>query len=151
MPKAQFYSYKRRLPHWRLLGATYFVTWRLASGQSDLVPEERTAVASALHHFDVQRYDLLAWVVMNDHVHVLVAARPDHRLQDILHSWKSFTAHAFARNGRQGAVWQDEYFDRVVRNEAEFVEKTQYMLNNPWKRWPELEEYPWVWAIGMGE
>lgn len=39
---------------------------------------------------------------------------------------------------------QDEYFDRIVRDEAELLEKAQYIINNPFKVWPEIEEYPWV-------
>lgn len=149
MLKSDFYLYERRLPHWRLHGATYFVTWRLADGQPDLTPEERTLAASALRHFDGQRYELRAFVVMNDHSHTLVTPLPNHQLQELVHSWKSFTAHALRRGGRQAPVWQDEYFDRIVRNEAELTEKAQYILNNPWKRWPELEQYPWVWSQGL--
>ncbi len=49
---------------------------------------------------------------------------------------------------RFGRVWQEEYFDRVVRDEAELVEKAQYILDNPRKRWPEGRDYLWVWAGG---
>jgi hypothetical protein len=31
-----------------------------------------------------------------------------------------------------------------MRDDAEFLEKAQYILNNPRKRWPEVEEYPWA-------
>ena len=99
MLKSDFYLYERRLPHWRLRGATYFVTWRLADGQRDLTPEERTLASSALRHFDGQRYELCAFVVMNDHIHTLVTPLPNHQLQDLVHSWKSFTAHALRRGG----------------------------------------------------
>lgn len=82
---------------------------------------------------------------MDNHAHVLVKPILEHDLQSILHSWKSFTALQLQRQfGRQKAIWQDEYFDRIVRDEAEFLEKAQYILNNPRKRWPELEEYSWV-------
>jgi REP element-mobilizing transposase RayT len=82
---------------------------------------------------------------MNDHVHVLIKPLEEHPLETVVHSWKSFTANLLQRQfGRQGAVWQEEYFDRIVRDEAEFLEKGQYIMNNPRTRWPELEEYPWV-------
>ena len=58
---------------------------------------------------------------------------------------KSFSAHRIHALGtRHGQVWQDEYFDRIVRDEGEFVEKARYIVNNPWKRWPEISEYRWV-------
>ena len=136
--------YRRRLPHWRNDGVTYFVTWRLADSQPELCSSERDLIARALKHFDGQRYQLGAFVVMNDHVHALLTPLGENALKDILHSWKSFTAHQMRRHPT-GRVWQDEYFDRIVRDEKEFVEKLRYIVKNPWKRWPDLEEYAWVW------
>lgn len=48
---------------------------------------------------------------------------------------------------RFGRVWQDEYFDRIVRDENEFVQKLHYIIGKPWKRWPEMREYVWVWPL----
>ena len=125
----------------------YFVTWRLAPNQPNLTPDERGKLMSALKHFDGHRYELYASVVMHDHVHVLVKPLGKHRLQELLHSWKSFTAHKFRRDySRTPPIWQDEYLDRIVRDEQEFLDKAQYVLNNPLKTWPELEDYPWVWV-----
>ncbi|MBI4964717.1 MAG: transposase [Desulfomonile tiedjei] len=137
--------YRGKLPHWRMDGSTYFVTWRLAASQSSLEYEERTIVADAIKHFAGERYDLLAYVVMDDHVHVVVAPVQGFSLQKILHSWKSFTASCLQKDFRRvGAVWQDEYFDRIVRDQKELMEKLNYILDNPARKWPELEEYMWV-------
>ncbi len=147
MRRPEVYVYRRNLPHWRLTGATYFVTWRLARGQAELSTAERSLTVSCLRHFDRERYELLAYVVMDDHVHVLVTPHGTAALEDLVHGWKSFSTHQLQRVcGRVGRVWQTEYFDRVVRDEAELWEKATYILNNPWKRWPALEEYPWVGA-----
>jgi len=86
---------------------------------------------------------------MDDHCHALVTPLKEHQLKDIMYSWKSFSAHRLQREfGRQGAVWRDESFDRIVRDEAELYEKANYIVNNPRKRWPDLENYPWVWFVG---
>ena len=139
--------YRRNLPHWRLAGATDFVTWRLAGGQSELSPAERSLVVQSLRHFDQKRYELLAYVVMEDHVHALVTPIGTAALEQVVHGGKSFTTHQLQHAfGRRGRVWQAEYFDRVGRDEAELLEKATYILHNPWKRWPELEEYRWVGA-----
>lgn len=146
VPAALFSQYRRNLPHWRLTGATYFLTWRLHQAQTDLTPGERDRVVSALRHFDGERYTLLAYVVMNDHVHVLVRPHGGHRLEQTTHSWKSFTANRMQKeSGRVGAVWQDESFDRIVRDEDEFWEKARYILDNPVKRWPGTGDYLWAW------
>jgi REP element-mobilizing transposase RayT len=142
------FSYRRNLPHWRQDQATYFVTWRLAKGQEELGADERDLVADSIRKFDRQRYELAAFVVMDDHVHVLLTPLAEFELASILHSWKSFTARRTQRlNWRYGRVWQDESFDRIVRDDREFVQKLEYIIANPWKRWPELADYPWVWPL----
>ncbi len=125
--------------------AVYFVTWRVHPKQPELSPAERDLLVSVLSFFDGSRYNLLAYVVMDDHVHVLVEPFTGEHLQQIIQSWKSFTANKMQReDGRRGAVWQDEYFDRIMRDEAEFLEKAEYIFNNPIKKWPELLNYRWL-------
>ena len=140
-----FLTYRRRLPHWRQDGATYFVTWRIAEGAPGLDDDERDLVFEALGHFDGARYDLHARVVMNDHVHVLVTPRAPWHLSQLLHTWKSFTAHAIQKRGRRhGRFWQDEYFDRIVRNEVELLQKLHYIEENPARRFEIEGRYPWL-------
>ena len=92
-------------------------------------------------------YDLPAWCVMPNHVHVVVRPREGHRLADILHSWKSFTATRINRLlGRTGRQWQREYYDHLIRDEREFGRIIQYILQNPAKA--GLKHWPWV---GMRE
>ncbi len=141
-------GYERRLPHWRLDGATYLVTWRLLSGIYKLDDDERRLVMGALRYFDGDRCRLFAAVVMDNHVHALVEPLRPWRLEQLTHSWKSYTANRLQRrSGRpwEGAVWQDESFDRVIRNVDEFQQKVHYIMNNPFTRWPNLASYAWVW------
>ncbi len=142
-------NYRRRLPHIRADGAIYFTTWRLRPGLSN---DERDEIAAAIRHFDGTRYRLHAYVVMNDHVHVVVEPSRDVPLATIVHSWKSFTANRLQRtHGRSGAVWQEEYFDRVIRDDGEYEQKCDYVLHNAFKRWPEIDGYRWCWVIGSDE
>jgi REP element-mobilizing transposase RayT len=107
--------------------------------------EKKRWFAYAIKHFVGLRYNLAAYVVMDDHVHVLVAPSEKLSLQEIIHSWKSFTTNQLQKNFRRiGAIWQREYFDRIVRNERELMEKVNYILTNPARRWPELLDYEWV-------
>jgi REP element-mobilizing transposase RayT len=99
--------YRGRLPHWRVSGAIYFVTWRVAKGQSELSPDERDLVVAALRNFGGQRYRLIGYVVMNDHVHVVVEPSTGHNLTKIVQSWKSYTTNRMQRScGRKGRVWR---------------------------------------------
>jgi REP element-mobilizing transposase RayT len=89
---------------------------------------------------------------MDDHVHVILRLAENRHLHEVVHSWKSFTAHAMTRNRTRNApVWEDEYWDRIIRNEAEFAEKVVYVLNNPQKRWPDVSDYSWLKAYCIGE
>jgi putative DNA methylase len=137
--------YGKNPPHWRMDGSTYFVTWRLSRSQPELRPEERSLVTKVMKRFAGMRYRLFAYVVMDDHVHVLTTPLEGLSLQGIIHSWKSYSANRLQRNfGRAGRIWQHRYFDRIIRDECELIEKASYILNNPVKRWPEIKEYEWV-------
>ena len=95
-------------------------------------------IANALKHFDGRRYDLHAWCVMPNHVHVLVRVHYGRDVPTILHSWKSFTAHAIG----QGVIWQREYFDRIIRSEQDYVNTANYIRSNPAKA--GITDWPWV-------
>ncbi len=91
-------------------------------------------VAGALRHFDGDRYALGEFVVMPNHVHVLVTPLGAHDLSEIVHSWKSFTAHEINRRlDRSGAVWQKESFDHLVRNAQKLGDYAEYIRQNPAK------------------
>lgn len=91
-------------------------------------------VENALFHFDRERYRLLAWCVMPNHVHALVEIFQGHSLGDIVHSWKSFTAKGINRVlRRSGLVWEADYFDRYVRDDLQLRATIDYIENNPLK------------------
>lgn len=142
--------YRRRLPHIRIEGATYFVTWRLHHSLPELPEQARSIVLSSLLHFNTKRYDLQGCVVMDDHVHLIVTPMKGWPLEKLVQSWKSYTAHRINEVlGRTGAVWLEEYYDRIVRDEDEFREKLEYIFNNPRECWPERKDYPYLWVKGL--
>ena len=104
--------------------------------------ENRMIVEDTLRHFNGERYDLYAYVVMPNHVHVLFSPRGAFAIHDILHVWKSFTGHAINRRmNRTGAVWQKESWDRLIRNDEHFRRTLAYIKqNNPTRSWSAYEE-----------
>lgn len=106
-----------------------------------------SVVENALLHLDGDRYRLLAWCIMPNHVHALIESDGRHSLPGIVHSWKSFTAKAIntilSRNGR---LWAADYFDRYVRDEGHLATIIAYVENNPVKA--RLVERPqdWRWS-----
>jgi putative transposase len=97
-------------------------------------PASREIVETALGHFDGDRYDLTAYVIMPNHVHVLVQLRAHPPLDRLLHSWKSYTAKAINKQvKRTGPLWQEDYWDRLIRNERHFAKCLRYIQDNPHK------------------
>jgi len=113
-----------------------FQQW-LDAGEGECVlenPEVSVIVENALRHFDGERYVLGHYVIMPNHVHVLVRPLGDAVLAEIAHSWKSFTAHEI--NGllnRKGSLWQPESFDCIVCHEAQLEKFNAYICENPAK------------------
>ncbi len=97
-------------------------------------PANAKIVADALRHFDGERYELASFVVMPNHVHVLFRPLGGHALPEIVKSWKGFTAREInKRIGKLGALWQEEYWDRLIRNERHFFKVAEYVRDNPVK------------------
>lgn len=92
----------------------------------------RNIVADCIMHFNGERYDIHAFVIMPNHVHVLLSTRGDNLVQDIVGSWKKFSAHEINKLlGRQGSVWERESFDHMVRNGFSYKDKFDYIISNP--------------------
>jgi REP element-mobilizing transposase RayT len=95
-------------------------------------PECASIVAEALHHFDGDRYILGDYVIMPNHVHLLMGGMPRDQMLAEVKSRKHWTAALINRKlGRRGRFWQDESFDHLVRNEASFLKFKRYIAQNP--------------------
>ena len=111
------------------------------------MPEIAELVQRALLRFDGERYSLLAWCVMPNHVHALIESRPMHRLDRVVHSWKSFTAHAANKLlGRTTAFWAPEYFDRYMRDDMHFAATLAYIETTPVKAGLCREPREWAFS-----
>ncbi len=107
---------KRHLPHYEESGGYYFITCATYR-RKPLTESDKECIFKALHYLKDKKYDLQAAVVMDDHVHLVI--KPSEPLAKIMHSIKSFTAHEMNKAaGLSGRVWQDEYYDRVIRNDG---------------------------------
>jgi REP element-mobilizing transposase RayT len=110
-------------------------------------PEIASIVNTAIRYFNNDRYELLAWTIMPNHVHVLLKLLGNHVLSAILHSWKSFSSNEANRMlARTGEFWQREYFDVLVRSERQLEFFLRYVLNNPVKAGLCKEIFQWPWT-----
>jgi len=108
------------------------------------IPRIATMVVKSLKEFATDRYDLLAWSVMPNHLHFVLRLlgidsdddrQISKRLAYVLQQIKGFTA--FKANqilGRRGEpFWQREFFDRYIRSEQHLRNVVKYIINNPIK------------------
>ncbi|MBI1923133.1 transposase [Candidatus Poribacteria bacterium] len=95
-------------------------------------PELSKIVADSLLHFDGDRYHMGDFVVMPNHVHLLVCLLGDTDVLEQCYSWKKFTAGKINKVlGQSGRFWQEESFDHLVRSPEQFYAIQQYIGNNP--------------------
>lgn len=108
-------------------------------------PSVAKVVAEAICYLAGKKYELHAWVVMPNHVHMLITPIENSAIAAIAHSLKSFTAHRANRLlGRTGAFWQREYYDRAIRNGDHLRAEWEYVEANPLKAGlcARIEEWP---------
>ncbi len=99
-------------------------------------------VAEALGYFDGERLAMISAVVMPNHVHALFVQNADWPLEKLLRGWKSFSSRKInSLLGRDGSLWQKDYFDRLVRDEKHFANCARYIRRNPVKARLHSEEY----------
>jgi putative transposase len=97
-------------------------------------PKAARIVGDALNFFEGKRCVQHAWVVMPNHVHALFTLLGGHHLEDLLHSWKSFTANKIhGVTGERDQLWQRDYFDRLIRDNTHFQNCVRYIRKNPMK------------------
>lgn len=110
-------------------------------------PAIASIVENALLHRDGQRYRLLAWCIMPNHVHMLIETRDDWPLPGLVQGWKSFTAKAINHHlGRAGTVWMSDYFDRFIRDDHHLAATIAYIHGNPVKAGLVREEREWPYS-----
>jgi len=103
--------------------------------------EVANVVSQSIHYLHGRKYDLIAYCIMPNHVHVAFTPLPleershsYHTLASIMQSLKGYTARETNRIlGRKGRFWQDESYDHIVRDEQELERIVKYVLNNPVK------------------
>ncbi len=110
-------------------------------------PEIANIVINSWLRFDSVRYDIFEYVVMPNHVHILMAAREGFPFSDIIKGFKSFTAREINRQlGRQGQLWQEDYWDRYIRNTRHFEAAARYIRENPVKAGLVKSARDWPWS-----
>ena len=147
--QVQFDSLPARLR--RQFHATFseeFLT-HLDRGHGECVLKRRELaeiVEEGLLYFNEDRYQLVDFVVMPNHVHVLAGLLGSTDVVKQCCSWKKNTALRINKAlGRRGQFWHEESFDHLVRSEEQFMGIRRYIAENPRKASLREGEYL-VWS-----
>jgi putative transposase len=127
---------------------TYFITI-CAHMQQNLFQREEVAelmVATFLKYRDAGEFELHEYVVMPNHVHLLLSIDDQQRLSRVIQLVKGGFSHSLHENDIVlRAVWEQRYYDRRVRDENEFAEFARYIRQNPVRKGlaEKAEDYPY--------
>ncbi len=104
--------------------------------------ECREALVTSLRMFDGDRFLMHSWVVMPNHVHVLFSIAEKQTLEKTVGGWKRYSAKDInSLLGKAGALWQKDYFDRMIRDWDHMFRVAKYIRRNPEKAGLRDEEY----------
>lgn len=136
-----------KLPHILLDGYCYFVTTTTQERRPLFKNQENACILSQLLYNQRKRgrFYLLEFVIMPEHLHLMIAPRDKTKVSFIMQEIKKGSARLInQKNRRRGKIWMDEYFETAIRNEKDFWQRIDYMKNNPVKRGlvEKTEDYP---------
>jgi putative transposase len=145
------YEYRRKLPHDQPDFKAFFITF--STYRRWILPESvRQIVIDTCLVGNNKKFRLYAVVVMPDHIHLVLAPKYDAdgpvSIAEIMHAIKGASPHRINKAlGRKGKVWEQESFDRALRQEESIGDKVDYILGNPvgagLAKTPL--EYRWLW------
>jgi len=108
-----------------------------------------------LLHNHNRRYELGCFVIMANHCHLVIRPLSDHALETEVGAVKSIAANFVSRDQNlNGKLWQEESYDRIIRDPEHLYRVVQYIGNNPrragipgkqWHRWinPRWQQLGW--------
>jgi putative transposase len=145
------YEYRRKLPHYQPDFKAFFVTF--STYHRWILPESvRQIVIDTCLAGNGRKFRLYAVGVMPDHVHLVLVPKYDVNspvsIAEIMHAIKGASAHRINKFlGRHGKVWEEESFDRALRQEESIGDKVDYILGNPVGAGLVNNplEYRWLW------
>ncbi len=146
--------YKKQPSKLEIKGGIYFITFNTYE-RLELNNEARKVVLDACLYFHEKRYYLYVFVIMSDHVHLLIKPYPKSTdeywsIGRILHSIKSYSSKQIPKVMKHiGKVWQDGRYDILIKNRQQFLNTWEYIRQNPVKeKYADTpENYPFMWEV----
>ncbi|MBL7120084.1 MAG: transposase [Dehalococcoidia bacterium] len=126
-----------KLAHFGAEDQCYFITTTTQGRKPVFVKQGNALILWSTINNQRQRdrFYLLGFVIMPDHLHLLIIPRGENKISFIMQEIKKGSARLINKSRkRMGKVWMDEYYDHVVRSKKGLAEKMRYMHHNPVKK-----------------
>ena len=131
-------------------GQSHFVTFSCYRRQAQLNSPAICALFLDTLEKARQQFSLCVYgyVVMPEHIHLLLSEAGAGSLADAVHFLKLSSAKQFISDEHVGAghFWQKRYYDRNIRSYSDFREKLRYIHRNPVKRGLCGKPEDWTWS-----
>jgi REP element-mobilizing transposase RayT len=96
--------------------------------------ENAQIVEDAISFYSGQKYEVDAYVIMPDHIHLLITPFEGFDLDKILFCMKNYSGKSISKvHKTKGRFWQPDHFDHIVRNLGYWIKYFDYIHNNPVK------------------
>ena len=135
-----------QIPSWVKDGAIFFITINAQDRTRSPLLQDRNP--NQLWESVKWRMEQGLWwprlfLLMPDHLHMLVSFPRMQGMKEVIHNWKHWTAHTLE------IKWQRDFFDHRIRNVSEYEEKAAYIRLNPVRKGliEAAQDWPHVWEI----
>jgi putative transposase len=129
-------------------GSSYFVTTRCAQGRNVFqIPEAaQTLITVILHYRDTNAYLLHEFVVMPNHLHLLLTSGPSTSLEKAVQLIKGGSSFQISKQrGHKMEIWQQGFHDWTIRDLGDWQIKAEYIRMNPVRA--QLADKPEDWLF----
>jgi putative transposase len=135
-------------------GASYFVTTKCWQGETIFqVPENvEILIRTLLHYRERSAYLLHEFVVMPNHLHLLLTPSSTTSLEKSVQLIKGASSHEIHKlRGRRMEIWQQGFHDWTVRDASDWATKAQYIALNPVKAGRAQNPWDWPYSSASGK
>jgi putative transposase len=135
--------------HTTVLGASYFVTTKCWEGRSLFQVTEVAEILlnTLLHYRDSGAYSLHEFVIIPDHLHLMLTSGPETSLEKAVQLIKGGSSHRIHKErGGKMEIWQVGFHDWTIRDLDDWKAKVSYIRMNPVKARLSVRGEDWAYS-----
>ena len=143
-----------RLRHRTAIGCTYFVTTKAAQSIALFQVQEiaEIVIAKLLHYRMAGAYLLHEFVLMPNHLHLLLTPTDSTSLEKAMQLIKGGSSHEIhQQRGSRMEIWQAGFHEATIRDTADYLSRVRYIHLNPVAAGFVARAEDWRWGSAGGQ